>query len=79
MDGYGRYPADAALLGNLVGLVLLVAIVAILVLAWCAVKATELVVRVVAKHPRNKAMGVALGSVLLLATLVLLTAGRGSW
>jgi hypothetical protein len=60
--------------GELVALGVVVAIL----LAWLLVKATELIIRVMAAHPENRAMRIALGAFALTTVSALITGGRYS-
>lgn len=56
-----RYSWENQLAGGAAGMAMLLAIVALLVILWLAVKAAELVVRVLAAHPRSRPLWVAIG------------------
>lgn len=75
---YRRGSWDGALAGSLIGFALLLAVLAVLVLAWLCVKAFELVARVFVAHPRNRPLWIALGLLLILTLAAILTDGRSA-
>jgi hypothetical protein len=51
---------ESALAGTILGLMLVVALVVLLIAAWCLVRATNLVLRVLVRHPKSRALWLAL-------------------